>query len=88
MQDYRITRFITGLGYSLGIVTIALGAVIGYVLNGILGSLAFALGGVFMSLPMMMACEMAIAIVRIEMNTRNAALARQAQTPHDFNRAS
>lgn len=71
MDKYLITKFIAKFGYYLSIVTVVIGAIGGFAASKISGLFIGAFFGAFMCVPLMMYCEMCMAVIKTEENTRN-----------------
>ena len=70
MKNYRVTKAVTGIGYISGIAIIVLMGVIGLVTAKFMGLVAGLIGGAILTVPLLLMCEMSIAIVAMEENTR------------------
>lgn len=70
MKNYRVTKAVTGIGYVGGIALIVLMGIIGLVTAKFMGLIAGVIGGAILAVPLLLMCEMSIAIVAMEENTR------------------
>ena len=70
MKNYRVTKAVTGMGYIAGIGFIVLSGIIGLMAAKFMGLIMGLLGGAILAVPLLLICEMSIAIVAMEENTR------------------
>ena len=71
MIHYPVTKMVSKLGYIGGIIFIILSALLGYSISKLFGLAVGLVGGTMIVIPILVICEMAIAIVAIEQNTRS-----------------
>ena len=71
MFNYPVTKSVSKLGYIGGIVFIILSGFLGYNISKFFGLAVGIVGGTMIVIPILLICEMAIAIVAIEVNTRS-----------------
>lgn len=79
MDKYLVTKFITKFGYYASIGIIIICAIAGFISGKFLGLIGGAFFGAFISIPAMMYCEIAYAMIRTEENTR----AHRAHNGHE-----
>ena len=70
MISYPVTKAVSKLGYVGGVIFIILSGFLGYSISKLFGLAVGIVGGTMTVIPILVICEMAIAIVAIEENTR------------------
>ena len=71
MISYPVTKMVSKLGYVGGIIFIVLSGILGYIVAKLFGLVVGLMGGMITAIPVLLICEMAIAIVAVEENTRS-----------------
>lgn len=70
MENFIVTKTITKIGYALGLFAILIPALGGAVSQGIGGFFMGTLLGIVISIPVLVLCEMTLAVIQIAENTR------------------
>ena len=71
MIKYPVTKAVSKLGYIGAIVFIILSGILGYYISKIFGLVVGLMGGTITAIPLLILCEMAMATVAMEENTRS-----------------
>lgn len=72
MNDYKVTRLVSGLGYYCGLALIGIAGIAGLATSGFMGLIGGIVVGTVLSIPFLMLCEGMHALVTIANNTKPA----------------